>query len=126
MDTGIASYNKLYRGTVTLYILASRNFSMDSSDAHGAGNLVATEGKTSQVNTSAEEREPLLGNRNKNTGESLPKDIEGNAHVTVAKTNNLRNCRSLVLLAVLWLVMLFINAAYSLIAPFFPKAVRPD
>ena len=91
------------------------------ADARGAGDS-ATAQVSKTVNEDTGEREPLLGNRN--TGESLSgnEDVE-DSHIKVTKPNNLRNCRSLVLLAVLWLIMLFISAAYSLIAPFFPNEV---
>ena len=64
-------------------------------------------------------------------GEKTPllesvKDVEGTGKDSETGPGVLKkkwDFRSLVLLAVLWLVILFIGAAYSLISPFFPEEV---
>ena len=65
------------------------------------------------VPSSPGENAPLLGST---------EDVEVAAGSS-GKKSRWWDLRSLVLVAVLWIIVLFIGAAYSMIAPFFPQEV---
>ena len=76
-----------------------------------------TDANSSKIPPTEEgEEEPLLG--------SVKVKVGGSDNASNKKKK--WNWRSLILATVLWLTTLFISAAYSMIAPFFPKEVCVD